>query len=174
MQNVELIRKGSKPQTQEDPEEVAKPVIQGREQSVEVPHEPDTCPKRTVIVFYWDDTTCPNSATKDSGIAPRGPPPLSGSALSAGNRAAINLLIAALQRSIKVVIVTNAGEGWVQYSRANRMPVFLRTLRSCEIVSPRDQWEPAGFTTQLDWKQKTFNEILCGRHSGGSWTNASA
>ena len=119
MQNVELICKGSKPQTQEDPEIVAKPVIQGREQSVEVPQEPDIARSEP------DDTMCLSSGTKDAGIAPRGPPPLSVSALSAGNRAAINLLIAALQRSTKVVIVTNAGEGWVQYSRANWMPVFF-------------------------------------------------
>ena len=72
---------------------------------------------------------CPSSATKDSGIATRGPPPLSGSALSAGNRPAINML---------------AGEGSVQYSRANWKPVFFffghsDPARSCLLETSGSQ-----------------------------------
>ena len=84
-------------------------------QSLPQHFESDTCPKRTVIMFDWDDTLCPTSTIRTSRtsllclLCP---------CLREIARAAINLLIAALQFSTEVLIVTNISEGWVQSSCA--------------------------------------------------------
>ena len=147
VQNVEIVRHVPKPQTQKFPKQVARPVVRCVSEHGEMPQvtfRDDICPKGTVIAFHWDDTVCLPSALKDSGIAPRGPPLLSNAL------AAMNVLMAALQYSTKVVVVTNAGEGWVQISRSGWMPALFPTLGFREIVSARAECEAPGFTSKQD------------------------
>ena len=54
--------------------------------------------------------------------------------------ASMNPLIAALQYSTKLVIVTCAGEGWVQTSCAAGMLALSPSLGFCEVASARAQW----------------------------------
>ena len=114
----------------------------------------DTCPKRTAIVWDWDDTLCPTSVVL--GIAPRGPPPLSAQpCLRETTRVAMNLLIAALQHSTTVVIATNAGEGGVQYSCANWMHIgCLPWYRHSGPATSFPWWGALVFTSQLHWKHE--------------------
>ena len=85
--------------------------------------DPVACPKRTVIAFEWD--LCPTSTMKESGIPLREPPLLSAQpCLKERALAAVNLLTAAIFN----MVVTNAGEGWVQTSRSAWMLVLLPSL----------------------------------------------
>jgi len=125
----------------------------------------DNCPEQTVIVLDWDDTLCPTSAMRDLGFTPYGARPVAQPRLREHSHAVVELLLAASKLSDKVVIVTNAQEGWVEATCTAWMPELLPTLKFYEIVSARAQWEPRGFTSPLDWKKMAFSEIITSFYS---------
>ena len=126
-------------------------------------------PGRAVILFDWDDTLCPTSAMKDLGLRSN----VSAKSLISTcyelrelSYAVEALLRIALQLADRVLIVTNAKEGWVETSCTAWMPTLSPTLTRCEIVSARSRWEPLGFTCPVDWKMLAFSEII-GRLDAG-------
>ena len=114
--------------------------------------EPDTCPKRTVNVFDWDDTLCPASATRCLGITPLEPPLLSAqTCLRELVLAAMNLLMAALLYSSKMVIVTNV-DGFRLHARLG-CPSCCRRSDSVRLCLPELIGSPARLTSKQDWNE---------------------
>jgi len=132
-----------------------------------IPAPADRCAE-TLILFDWDDTLCPTSAMLRGVSFP------SAEELGLVSREADSVLVAALKLADRVLIVTNSKEGWVEATCTAWMPTLFPTLKLCEIVSARAEWEPHGFTSPLDWKKMAFSEII-GRFCVGTvnetWKN---
>lgn len=56
----------------------------------------------------------------------------------------------------RVVIVTNAVEGWVQDSCSRLMPSLAPTLAQLTIISARSAYEPLGIPSPTEWKTMAF------------------
>eukprot|EP00929_Paragymnodinium_shiwhaense_P121078 TRINITY_DN93198_c0_g1_i1.p2 TRINITY_DN93198_c0_g1~~TRINITY_DN93198_c0_g1_i1.p2 ORF type:complete len:316 (+),score=62.45 TRINITY_DN93198_c0_g1_i1:244-1191(+) len=115
-------------------------------------------PDQTVIIFDWDDTLCPTSVCAqgldDVDME------FDRAALSQLAKEAAEALRQAAQVADKVVIVTNAGEGWVEWSCAEWLPELLPALENVEVVSARSMWEPQGVTSPTEWKERTFEQVV--------------
>jgi len=131
---------------------------------------------QTIIIFDWDDTICPTTtcgqrvplgSDADGNVGGSAPSPASSSELAHMSPAlsdvvdeARRLLERASELADRVVIVTNAGEGWVEWSCNEWLPGLLATLDNIEIFSARSQWEPLGIASPTSWKELTFRQIL--------------
>mmetsp|Transcript_124362 Transcript_124362/g.310943 ORF Transcript_124362/g.310943 Transcript_124362/m.310943 type:complete len:421 (+) Transcript_124362:93-1355(+) len=147
-------------------------------------HSPESCarlvralsdatfyrPEQTLIIFDWDDTLCPSTACmasehSDEDLA---------YFLHDLTRAAVALLNQAKELASKVVIVTNAGEGWVDSCCAAWMPELQATLEDLEICSARARWEPSGVSSPTGWKAREFHNVInrfYSRYENQSWKN---
>jgi len=109
-----------------------------------------------LIIFDWDDTLCPTTACSD----------VSGDTISENAWLLDNLgkeasacLEKAMQVANKVVIVTNAGEGWVEASSRQWLPRLVPLLSQVEVVSAKSVWQPQGVTSPTGWKAKAFENL---------------
>ncbi|CAJ1460273.1 unnamed protein product, partial [Effrenium voratum] len=74
----------------------------------------------------------------------------------------------------KVVVVTNAEEGWVDLSCRAWLPSLLETVSKCEVASARSQFEPTGISSPAGWKARAFEEVIerfYQRYPNQSWKN---
>eukprot|EP01071_Lankesteria_metandrocarpae_P002168 Lankesteria_metandrocarpae@DN2130_c0_g1_i2.p1 len=133
---------------------------------------------QTVIIFDWDDTLlCTSFINKMSSssvssrwVAFEGP---SGS--DAHTRAknkistcerqlklieahALKLLKSALKMG-RVFIITNAAEGWVEFSSAKYLPLLGPVLEKITIISARERFEPSFPGDYHRWKIHAFLEV---------------
>jgi len=62
----------------------------------------------------------------------------------------------------RVVIVTNAEKGWVELSAQRWLPSLKWALDNLgvDVLSARSTWEPLGWTCPVDWKRKTFEQVI--------------
>ncbi|CAL1167084.1 unnamed protein product [Cladocopium goreaui] len=84
------------------------------------------------------------------------------------------LLEVAATLADKVVVVTNAEEGWVNLSCRAWLPELLETLEKCEVASARSQFEPTGISSPAGWKARAFEEVIerfYQRYPNQSWKN---
>mmetsp|Transcript_93565 Transcript_93565/g.302835 ORF Transcript_93565/g.302835 Transcript_93565/m.302835 type:complete len:401 (+) Transcript_93565:113-1315(+) len=140
----------------------------------------DACfdlPEQTIIILDWDDTLCPTSLCFESLRLPSSRP-VADPALAArlGELAAevVALLERARTLAGHVVIVTNAGDGWVESSARAWLPAVADVLGSVEVVSARARWEPHGISCPTGWKTKEFERVIRGFYSqyeDQSWKN---
>lgn len=134
-------------------------------------------PNQTIIIFDWDDTLCPSTeCAYRRGLPlqePLGDPDLA-EALARHSGEVCALLQEAKSLADRVVVITNAQEGWVQESCGSWMPGLVPQLAQCEVVSARSTWEPVGVQSPAGWKAHAFNEAVVGfysRYSQQSWKN---
>eukprot|EP00440_Ansanella_granifera_P025470 gb/GFBE01027661.1/.p1 GENE.gb/GFBE01027661.1/~~gb/GFBE01027661.1/.p1 ORF type:complete len:332 (+),score=88.21 gb/GFBE01027661.1/:1-996(+) len=134
-------------------------------------------PNQTVIIFDWDDTLCPSTTCmRHHGLSVLGAPPegalMDSLEVLAGE---VKLLIeTAAELAEKVVVVTNAEEGWVDLSCRAWLPSLQATIEKCEVSSARSTWEPQGVTSPAGWKAKTFEQVVenfYARYPNQSWKN---
>merc|ERR550514_360759 len=75
----------------------------------------------------------------------------------------------------KVVIVTNAEEGWVELSCKAWLPSLFQTVqRVATVVSARTSFEHQGVSSPAGWKQRAFQveiERFYDRYPHQSWKN---
>jgi hypothetical protein len=122
-------------------------------------------PEETLLIFDWDDTLCPSNWAKQVGLTSYGPDgrPLKFSLyqkeLSALSWSVHATLKAAMSKG-KVIIVTNAEEGWIELSCRRWMPTLCELLRSIQCVSARSTWEPHGLKAPFDWKAMEFEKVI--------------
>jgi len=120
-------------------------------------------PNQTIIILDWDDTMCPSTTCmRHHGLSVLGDPP-EGSvaqALEELTRECKSLLEQALQLAEKVVIVTNAEEGWIELSCKAWLPGLQSSLEKAEVVSARSTWEPRGVTSPAGWKSRAFEDVV--------------
>jgi hypothetical protein len=60
----------------------------------------------------------------------------------------------------KVVIVTNAEDGWVDLSCRRWLPTLHPIVSKMDHVSARSTWEQVGLTQPVEWKAKEFDHII--------------
>lgn len=120
--------------------------------------------KSTVFILDWDDTCC---ATSWLSV---GPP---GVFVEVGDDGWMEVLemrvLSLLKRGImwgRIVIVTNAGEGWVEFSAQRWMPAVGKFLKSykgmIKVVSARERYERV-FGRDVGWMWKHcafFDELM--------------
>lgn len=138
-------------------------------------HNPD----QTIIIFDWDDTLCPSTTCMkhhNLSVHPGAPPPSPEvmRALEGLAEEARKLLEQAVEVAEKVVVVTNAEEGWVQMSCQAWLPSLQSTLAGCEVASARSMWEPRGVASPAGWKARAFEDVIdrfYSRYQHQSWKN---
>uniref|UniRef100_A0A7S1FMK9 Uncharacterized protein n=1 Tax=Corethron hystrix TaxID=216773 RepID=A0A7S1FMK9_9STRA len=135
-------------------------------------------PVKRVIVFDWDDTIFPTSFVIKSKIADTEdlPPHLqSQSVLKELCEYAEKALIEAAKHG-EVIIITSAGEGWVEYSAAKFLPKLIPVLDGIKVVSARSRYDNF-YSLPLCWKARTFadevNEIFNNNSKGSSFDDDS-
>jgi hypothetical protein len=113
---------------------------------------------QTVIIFDWDDTLLCTSwlnAAKEHGME------LTKTVqqhLRGIERTVIQLLDLA-QKLGHVFIITNAMQGWVEYSAAQWLPGLLPELVRLPVISARTRFESKYPTDVSRWKVSAFFEV---------------
>ena len=113
-----------------------------------------------VIIFDWDDTLLPTSFLTPRGIFDEK------NELNQKDQAKItkleesvrNLLSIAITKA-DVYIITNAGEGWVQFSAEKYYPSIMEILGKIEIISARGKYEKDFPEDLKRWKIEAFLNI---------------
>lgn len=126
-------------------------------------------PPRTVFILDWDDTCCATSYLERCGVmadldirleecAPQ---------LDRYLRLLEHRVLSLLQNAVKlgtVLIVTNAGDGWVELSSSRFLPAVRAFLTAnyklVKIVSARARYVDAYRQYPLQWKALTFSDEL--------------
>ena len=96
----------------------------------------------TVIIFDWDDTILCTSFINPTGVF--NPNQRIDQATMAQIKSIESYALKILEMSIKngkTYIITNAGEGWVQYSAEKFFPSLVPLLEHITIISARTKYE---------------------------------
>ena len=121
------------------------------------PHEK---PKlhETAIIFDWDDTLLCTSFLSPSGYyEPRDLSPQVMQQIKILEDTSAKLLSLAV-KSGKTFIITNAAEGWVQFSAQRFMPSVAPILEKITIISARTRYESHFPKDVTQWKLHAFLE----------------
>lgn len=113
---------------------------------------------QTVIIFDWDDTLLCTSCLKNAEACGR---PMSAAAekhLRGIERISKHLLELAMSLG-KTYIITNAQQGWVEYSAAKYVPDLLPALQKVEIISARARHGEQYPDDIGMWKIQAFCEL---------------
>jgi hypothetical protein len=127
---------------------------------------PLVAPAQNVIVFDWDDTLMATTVLTrqycfDVDSSVRLPAWLK-TQLVELETAAITLLRAATQRCDRVVIITNAGDGWIEASGRRFLPRVLDAMAELQIqiISAQVLYGPLHPSSPAEWKKRAFAERL--------------
>lgn len=74
--------------------------------------------------------------------------------------AAAKLALQAAKTSGRVCIVTNAANGWVEYTVGQFMPELASEFQGVPVISARSIYEPMGVVDPGHWKDMCFKRIL--------------
>lgn len=110
-----------------------------------------------LIIFDWDDTLLPTSYLTPKGIFEEK------NELNEKDQLKINKLEGSVQKLLEIAIskgdvyiITNAGEGWVQFSAEKFYPSINDILKKIIIISARDKFEKKYPEQSNVWKIRTF------------------
>lgn len=110
-----------------------------------------------LIIFDWDDTLLPTSYLTPKGIFEEK------NELNEKDQLKINKLESSVQKLLEIAIskgdvyiITNAGEGWVQFSAEKFYPSINDILKKIIIISARDKFEKKYPEQSNVWKIRTF------------------
>lgn len=123
---------------------------------------PDQKPKthQTCIIFDWDDTILWTTFLNPNGYC--GNEPISESQveiLAKLDEAGKTILQTAIKNG-KVFIITNAAEGWVEFSAQKYLPNVFKILDKVTVISARTQYECQFPGDAYQWKNKAFQHTL--------------
>ena len=114
-----------------------------------------------LIIFDWDDTLMCTSYLTPNGYLDETV------ALSQRTRVKITALERCVQNLLSisldkgdVYIVTNAEEGWVEYSTERFFPTVLPLLKRIKVISARAMCESAFPNDVAKWKVEAFKSIV--------------
>lgn len=120
---------------------------------------PQRLPKhQTVIIFDWDDTLlCTTYLNLQESL---------GNELSRGGQdylkkieLAAKKLLETSMRLGQTFIITNAMQGWVEYSAAKYVPELLPILGQIPVISARSRYEPLYPKDVRMWKLYAFRDL---------------
>ena len=123
---------------------------------------PNMKPKQhnSIIIFDWDDTLLPTSFLTPGGVFNENIK-LSDAdheKISKLEQAVLKLLEEAVQKG-NVYIITNAGNGWVEYSANRFYPSIMPVLQKIKIISARGLYEKKFPGNSRQWKIEAFLNI---------------
>eukprot|EP00930_Biecheleria_cincta_P096899 TRINITY_DN88670_c0_g1_i1.p1 TRINITY_DN88670_c0_g1~~TRINITY_DN88670_c0_g1_i1.p1 ORF type:complete len:301 (+),score=58.17 TRINITY_DN88670_c0_g1_i1:55-903(+) len=115
----------------------------------------------TLIIFDWDDTICPTTWLGSEGLMEDTSVTPSEDQLAQLEEAAgwASATLRAAKRRGHVAVVTNAAEGWVEWSCQTFMPSLAASLEGVEIISARTRYEREGQDPGI-WKRKAFSDVV--------------
>jgi len=125
-------------------------------QKVWVPQAQRPPSHQTVIIFDWDDTllcTTFLNFRQDQALTPT-----IERQLRSIERAGVKLLERALCLG-HTFIITNAMNGWVEYSAAKWCPEYLQVLQKVRVISARGKYESQFPNEVSQWKIQSFLEV---------------
>jgi hypothetical protein len=113
---------------------------------------------------------------REHGLSVLGDPPEGpvAAALEELSQEVLALVEQATLMAEKVVIVTNAEEGWIDLSCKAWLPSLESSLGKVDIVSARSTYEPRGVTSPAGWKSHAFEDAIerfYSRYMHQSWKN---
>jgi phosphoglycolate phosphatase-like HAD superfamily hydrolase len=108
---------------------------------------------QAVIIFDWDDTLICTSFLSKRADLPR--TAAFDRQMKKVEESAVKILRQATQAG-RVLIITNAVDGWVEYSAKEYMPEILPVLRRVEVVSARHRYGSQFPDEAAQWKVHTF------------------
>jgi hypothetical protein len=115
---------------------------------------------QTCIIFDWDDTILCTTYLNPNGYATNDPVPEAYyPILKKLEDAAWNILEKSLEKG-KVFIITNAAEGWVQFSSQKYMPRVYDLLDKLTVVSARSTYENKFPGNSFKWKLHAFIDTM--------------
>ena len=124
---------------------------------------PNQKPKthNSIIIFDWDDTLLPttfltaggNNILENITISDTEKEKISNSEILVSK-----LLNEAVQKG-EVYIITNAGQGWVEYSAEKIYPSIKEVLSKIKIISARNEYEKQFPNDSSRWKIQAFLNI---------------
>lgn len=123
---------------------------------------PNAKPKshQTCIIFDWDDTLLCTTFLNPDGYVVSGPVPNSFLPfLLKLEKVVVEILTESLKHG-KVLIITNAAEGWVEYSSRKYMPKVHKLLHKVTVISARSKYEHKYPGNSLEWKMNAFQETM--------------
>ena len=123
---------------------------------------PNEKPKshQSCIIFDWDDTLICTSFLNPNGVANDDPVPESYQEfLSKLEEVVIDILTVSLKHS-RVYIITNAAQGWVEFSSRKYMPKVHKMLDKLTVVSARSQYEIMYPRKSKQWKMHAFLDTM--------------
>mmetsp|Transcript_44804 Transcript_44804/g.87789 ORF Transcript_44804/g.87789 Transcript_44804/m.87789 type:complete len:279 (+) Transcript_44804:67-903(+) len=117
-----------------------------------------------VIIFDWDDTICPSTFVAKVNVATSKDLPQHFQIIFDELCKCAEKLLTEASKHGEVVIITNAMEGWVEYSAERFVPKLLPVLKGIKIISARSRYEEFFPKKSLCWKAAAFahevNEIF--------------
>ena len=124
---------------------------------------PNMKPKQhnSIIIFDWDDTLLPTSFLTPGGYFNEDIE-LSDSdqeKLTKLEQSVLTLLNEAVEKG-NVYIITNAGNGWVEYSAKRFYPSIIGVLSKLKIISARGEYEKLYPGNSRQWKIQAFLNLL--------------
>ena len=120
-------------------------------------------PQETTLFIDWDDTCLPSTWLIANGYsANRSQCPLTQEFAEVGDMisAALEPLLLHAMELGRVAIVTNGMEGWVEKSCGIFMPKLLPLIEKLTVVSAQGRYKPAFPFKPIEWKRRTFQDIL--------------
>lgn len=131
---------------------------------VPLPNQETLIPQDETTFFVdWDDTCLPSSWLTTNGYAAKYiQSPLTQEFSEMGDMiyAALEPLLLHAMELGRVTIVTNGIEGWVEKSCGIFMPKLLPLIEKLTVVSAQSRYKPAFPQNPVEWKRRTFQDIL--------------
>lgn len=115
---------------------------------------------QTVFIYDWDDTLLCTSFLNPTGFYEEDVeiPELAKKHLAKLEKAVEKLITSSVKLG-KTYIVTNAAEGWVQFSSKKYMPKVYSALEGVEVISARSLFEQQFPGDSYEWKMQAFTNI---------------
>ena len=114
----------------------------------------------SLIIFDWDDTLLPTSFLTPRGIFE------DKNELNEKDQAKVSKLEESVRKLLTlavsrgdVYIITNAGEGWVEFSCKKYYPSIMEILNKIKVISARGKYEEKYPGDSKRWKVETFLNI---------------
>lgn len=114
---------------------------------------------QTVIIFDWDDTLLCTSFLNLRQERMDQPLPAAVEKHLRGIEQAGIRLLELSQRMGHTFIITNAMNGWVEYSAAKYVPAWLPVLQKIRVISARTRYEAQFPGNVSKWKISAFLEV---------------
>lgn len=124
-----------------------------------LPHEkPKT--NQTVIIFDWDDTLLCTTFLNPNGFISADPVPLSYFTFLTKLEDVVITILSNCLKLGKVFIITNAAEGWVEFSSQRYMPKVSKLLSKIIVISARSNYEHLYPGDSYEWKTQAFMDTM--------------